>query len=238
MSFITGRSVDYPFEMFGADHVAVIIITFVGILLIRFFRHSLMSLPENKIRTLEISAAIVLFFFEVAYYLWLVVMDFWSVSTSLPIELSSISVLLMIGLLIKRNRHLVEIMFMVGIAGAIQAVFTPVLNYGFPHFRYIHFFLSHIAVIWVAVYFIWVRGYTITIHSVWKALLFLNVLLPFIYWTNLRLDGNYWFLMEKPSGGSLLDFLGPHPWYILGMQAAAIIFCTVLWLLFGKKASS
>ncbi|AOM82528.1 hypothetical protein BBEV_1160 [Salisediminibacterium beveridgei] len=238
MGFVTGSSSDYPFEMFGIDHLAAIVITFFGIFYLYLYRHWFQSLPEKKVRMIEISSAIFLLLFEVAYYTWLVRMDVWSVSSGLPIELSSISVLLMIFLLIKRNRHLVEIMFMVGIAGALQAVFTPVLFYGFPHFRYIHFFLSHIAVIWVAFYFIWIRGYSITIHSIWKALLFLNILLPFIYWINLRLDGNYWFLMEKPSGGSLLDFLGPHPWYILGMQGVALLFCSVLWFIFGKKSST
>lgn len=235
MSVFSGSSTYFPFEMFSLSHIGMIILTVAGVVLIGFFRHLLQKQNEGRLKTGEWIAAFTLIFFEVGYYLWLFANGMWAVSHGLPLELSSISVMMIIVLLFKRNRHFVEIMFLVGIGGAIQAIVTPVLQFDFPHFRYIHFFVTHIAVIWVVFYFIWVRGYQITVHSIWKAMLFLNVLLPFIFFINVLVDGNYWFIMKKPSGGSLLDLLGPHPWYILGMEAAALIFFTLLWLAFGRK---
>ena len=38
---------------------------------------------------------------------------------------------------------------------------------------------------------------------------------------------NYGFLNTKPQASSLLDFLGPHPWYLL----AALALVTTTWAL-------
>lgn len=60
----------------------------------------------------------------------------------------------------------------------------------------------------------------------------LNVLLPLVVGMNLIVDGNYMFLKNKPSSNSLLDFLGPHPWYVLSLEGIAFSMFIVLWLLF------
>jgi uncharacterized membrane protein YwaF len=44
----------------------------------------------------------------------------------------------------------------------------------------------------------------------------------------LAFDGNYMFLREPPPTGSLLDLMGPWPWYIVSAAALAIV---LFWLL-------
>lgn len=220
-----------PFTMFDFQHIAAIAVFFAGVILIYFSRH--FHVP----RKVEIGTAVSLLAFEAAFQIWFLAHGNWEIRYSLPLDLSSISVILIIILLFTRNKKLFEIAFLVGIGGAIQAVITPVLTYGLPHFRYIHFFYTHIAVIWVVFYFLWHKKFPLTKWSILKALVFLNVLLPFIWLLNVQTGGNYWFIMEKPSGASLLDFFGPHPWYILGMEAAAVVLFSLLYLVFGCKRS-
>ena len=44
----------------------------------------------------------------------------------------------------------------------------------------------------------------------------------------LLFDGNYMFLREPPEDGSLLDLMGPWPWYIASAAALALV---LFWLL-------
>lgn len=230
-----GDSSKAPFTMFTVDHWIVIGIFLLVLIVMFALRTKLSPLITRKV---EIGLAISLIMFEIAFQLWFLMTGTWDVSFALPLDLSSISVMLVIVLLLTRNKLVFEIVFLVGIAGALQAIITPVLTFGFPHFRFFHFFFTHILVIWVAFYFLWYREFFITLFSVVKAMVFLNVLLPFIYILNIMVEGNYWFLMRNPVGGSLLDLLGPHPWNVLGMELTALVFFFVLWLFFGEKRES
>ncbi|PYZ91992.1 TIGR02206 family membrane protein [Salipaludibacillus keqinensis] len=224
-----GDSSAAPFTMFSFQH-GIMIALLIGVTA-ALYKHR----REETYRKWEISIGMSLIMMEVSYQTWLFYTGNWHVSHALPLELSNISVLLVILLLLTRNRLVFEIVFLVGISGALQAIITPVLSFGWPHFRFWHFFYTHLMVIWVVFYFLWYRHFPLTLWSVLKAMVFLNVLLPFIYFTNVMFEGNYWFIKRKPAGGSLLDFLGPHPWYILSMEVAAFVFFMILWILFGNK---
>ncbi len=227
-----GDSSEMPFTMFSFEHIIVIAILIVGIMILYFFRGKISRRFDHRWEWLLAGSLIL---FEGGYQIWMIVIGKWDISHALPLELSNFSIILVILLLITRSRLVFEIVFFAGIGGALQAMVTPVLSYGLPHFVFWHFFYTHMMVIWVAFYYLWCRGFSITIVSVMKAMFFLNLLLPIIYLVNQKVDGNYWFIMTKPIGGSLLDFLGPHPWYILGMELAAFLFFLLLWLLFGQK---
>ena len=171
---------------------------------------------------------------EVLYHVWMNWTGRWDLSDSLPLELCSFSLIVAIVLLWTGNKHLVDFVFFAGIGGALQAMATPVLDLGFPHFRYFHFFYTHIGIILTALYFTWMKGYRPTFKGIMKTMIALNVLMPFIFVINILFHGNYMFLHEKPYNGSLLDYLGPYPWYILSLEGVAFIIFVCLWLLFRK----
>lgn len=226
--FFGGEPSLTPFTMFSLQHLLMIVLMIAGLIVLYATKN------RKNSRVFEISIAFSLIIFEIFYHVWLLTTDQWRIHHALPLELSNFSVFLAIILLFNRNRTLFEIAFLVGIGGALQAVATPVLSYGWPHFRFIHFFYTHIAVIWIVFYFLWHYRFPLTFVSVVKAMLFLNILLPFIWFVNVQTGGNYWFIMEKPKGDSLLDLFGDHPWHILGMEAAAVVMFSLLVLLFGN----
>ncbi|MFY4773785.1 TIGR02206 family membrane protein [Metabacillus sp. RGM 3146] len=223
---------DHVFEVFSFGHLMAIGFLAINVLLL----YSLKNKKKDGLsRSIEIGVAVLLLLLECLYHIWQLQYGKWKVSHSLPLEQCSISLLLTIILLFTGSRRLYDIVFFTGIAGALQAISTPVLFVNFPHFRYFHFFLTHIGIIWTSLYFTWMKGYKPTFFSLLKAMLFLNILLPFILLVNKMVNGNYMFLSRKPATGSILDFLGPYPWYIVSLEAVAFIMFFVLWLLFRER---
>jgi hypothetical integral membrane protein (TIGR02206 family) len=47
---------------------------------------------------------------------------------------------------------------------------------------------------------------------------------------NLAFGTNYMFLCEKPSGTTLLDAMGPWPWYLLAGEVLAAALFWLMWL--------
>ncbi len=150
----------------------------------------------------------------------------------MPLELCSVTLLLSILMLIFRSRWLYPVVLFAGIGGALQAVLTPNLAYAFPHYRFIHFFVAHSAIILAALYMTWIAGLRPTWKGVGKVMLFLNGLALMVWIVDRALGANYMFLTGKPSTPSILDVLGPYPVYILAEEAIALLFFSLLMLLF------
>ncbi|MGM0903134.1 MAG: TIGR02206 family membrane protein [Bacillota bacterium] len=220
------------FEMFSTSHIVVLLLFLLGSIVIFICRQ---KLKQVKWRPIEIGIALSLCFFELAFHVWLLASTYWDISDSVPIELCSISLFLAIILLLTGNRTIYELLLFTALLGATQALITPVLYYDFPHIRFFYFFYTHIMMIWVALYFTWVKGYRPTIRSVGKVFVFLNILLPIVIVVNKLVDGNYMFLSHKPRTPSLLDYLGPYPWYILSIEGLLLILSLVVWLLLREK---
>jgi hypothetical integral membrane protein (TIGR02206 family) len=59
------------------------------------------------------------------------------------------------------------------------------------------------------------------IESIKSAFIALNIFLLVAVIANLILDANYFWICGKPPMASLLDYLGPWPWYILVAELVA-----------------
>ena len=153
-----------------------------------------------------------------------------AVKDNLPFHLCGIGVFLSAGLLIYRGYALFEVMYFWGLVGATQAIVTSDIPYPFPHFLNITFFLSHWMIIVVVFYMMIVYGYRPRLSSLWKSLLYLNVYMLLVLPVNLLLNTNYLFLRHKPETESLLDILGSWPWYILSLEAVAMLLFFVFYL--------
>jgi len=219
------------FIFFSNAHIgAVIVLCLLILILFILKKRGPVQLKYERLFAMS------LLILDIFYHVWMLKTDRWDLSHSLPLELCSMSLLVTIVLLWTGNKHLIDFVFFAGIGGALQAIATPVLDVGYPHFRYFHFFYTHTGIIITALYFTWVKGYRPTFKGVIKTMIILNVILPVVVASNWLFDGNYMFLKGKPLNGSLLDYLGPYPWYILSLEGVAFIIFVFLWLLFRKRA--
>lgn len=160
----------------------------------------------------------------------------------LPFHLCSALVWLCTYMLISKNRTIYEFAYLIGIAGALQAVLTPDLGqYASPHFRYFQVFLSHGLIIISALYMTLVEDFHPTWQSVKRVAIYGNIYLLFVFLLNLIIDSNYLFVAHKPETASLLDVLPPWPYYILIVELLAAVFILLFYtpfaILDSKKTS-
>lgn len=221
------------FTMFSYEHILVVFTIVLSLFALLYYRNAFKQNIRNR-RTFEKGLAISLLAVEWFYYAWMYGVGKWAVHYSLPLELCSISLYATIILLWTNDRRLYPFVFFAGIGGGFQALFTPDLELGYPHFRFFHFFYVHGGIIFTALYFTWIKGYRPTFRELVQTLLVLNVIAALVYVVNQVVDGNYMFLRMKPSNGSLLDYLGPYPYYLLSLEVCTFVIFTVLWLLFKR----
>ncbi len=222
------------FVLFSSEHLAAITVLFLCVLIL-FLLKKVLVRPFNNTLLFERLFAVSLLVMEVAYHLVLVQEKTWSLSESLPLHLCSLTLLCSIILLWTGNKRFYDFVFYAGMGGALQAVLTPSILVNFPDFKFIQFFYVHIGIILTAFYILWVKGYKPTFKGLIKTMVILNIIFPFIFVLNILIQGNYMFLREKPINGSLLDFIGPYPWYILSMEVVAFTLFLITWLVFRKR---
>jgi len=120
-------------------------------------------------------------------------------------------------------------MYFIGIGGALQALATPALGYGFPHFGYFFFFAEHGCVILTALYYVFIENRKFTFYSVLRSMLYLTLIGAGVLAFDLMLGSNYMFLLHKPGSASILDFLGPWPWYLVSCEGIALVTFSLLY---------
>ncbi len=222
---------------FSSYHIIPLIITAVTILLLIFFRKKLQEEKTNKIFRRALAAFISIQ--QASIYIWYTVAGEWSLSVTLPLQLCDLSLFLTIAVLLTKKQLLSELLYYWGLGGATQAMLTPSIGpYTFPHFAYYQYFISHWAILFVCVFILAVDGFRPSRKSVIRTFLITNAYAAVIFPINLLTGGNYLFLNWKPEV-SLLDLLGPWPWYILSLEGVVLVLLILMYLPFasGEKRS-
>jgi hypothetical integral membrane protein (TIGR02206 family) len=134
--------------------------------------------------------------------------------------------------LLRRSYGAFEVAYFWAMGGTVQAILTPDLRTGFPSPRYIIFFTSHGLVMVGVAFAIGVYQFRPTLRSVGKALAAIVAYAAVIGLLNPLLGTNFLYLQHKPGGASLLDYLGPWPWYVLSLALLTIVSCFVCYLPF------
>ncbi|NUU78474.1 YwaF family protein [Paenibacillus xylanilyticus] len=221
-----------PFIMFSNPHLWAMGSSAMMIILLFLFRNRLRTWPERTRRVMRIALAVFMLGCEVVLQFWYVYGGVWSVRTSLPLELCSLSLLLSAVLLLTRSRLLHSSLLFAGIAGALMAIITPNLGYAYPHFRFIQFFTAHACIILALLYMTWVEQLRPSWRSVAGSMIFVNAAALVVYVVDVLLEANYMFLRHKPETASVLDMLGPYPLYILGEEVLALVMFSLMYVLF------
>jgi hypothetical integral membrane protein (TIGR02206 family) len=141
----------------------------------------------------------------------------------LPLHLCDTALLIAPVVLLVPNRFCCDLLYFWGVPGAIVALATPTLHRGFPSVVCVCFFGGHALILASALYATLVMRLRLTAWSLLRAWLVGNALMLVVIPLNHALGTNYMFVHHKPSTASLLDVLGPWPWYIVAADAIALL---------------
>ncbi len=221
-----------PFQLFGPTHLAALGLVLLINVALFFWRKP----SEAAKRRFRYTLAAVLLLDELILHIWYITNGLWSVKTMLPFHLCAVLVYASSFMLITKNRVVYEFCYFLGIAGALQALLTPDNGiYNFPHWRYLSVFISHGSIVTAAIYMTVVEGFRPYWRSALRTWVILHLYAIPILVLNLLIGSNYLFINRPPDTPSLIDLMGPWPWYLFGLEALAILFMVLVYLPFVIK---
>lgn len=117
-----------------------------------------------------------------------------------------------------------------GLAGTLQAILTPDLEGAFPSIEFILFFFGHAAII-VAIFFLLAKNPQPRLKQIKGVMLAFGGLVGYtvvVGGADFIFGWNYGYLQRKPLQPSILDYLGPWPWYLWsGLMVALVLFIVI-----------
>ncbi len=220
------------FVLFGPAHLAYIAaIPLVALLLIRAAHGS----PQVA-RRIRLAFGWFLLINELVWYAYKLATEGVRFPEGLPLNLCDLSLWLSVFALLTLHRWACEPAWFAGIAGAAMAVLTPELWAPTCSYPTAYFFTAHGGIIAAMIFLVVTHQTRPGPHAIWRALLVLNGWAAFVATFDTIFHTNYMFLCRKPVAASLLDFLGPWPWYILAGELLAFLFFLLLALPFRRRA--
>jgi len=213
------------FYLFDSGHIAALsVILILGILLLL----AAWRRPPLKLDWLGRVLGVVLVSYGAAAYAQLWLAGGLSPSIALPLELCHWVLIACVISLFRPNRFTAEIAYFWGFAGTLQAVLTPDISTGFPSWEFLLFFWGHGASLLAIIFIVAVQGHIPRKGSVVRMMLAVNIYAMVAGTFDLAFGWNYGYLRAKPMRPSLLDYMGPWPWYILSLEVAALTFFLIL----------
>jgi hypothetical integral membrane protein (TIGR02206 family) len=219
------------FQIFSDSHL-------FGLLTVALFNffliYILRRLKSEKInRIVALSGAFLLIIQELSLSIWRITCGTWQIATSLPLHLCGMGIILAAVMLVKRDEKLYRLLYFWATAGATQALLQPDIGiYGFPHYRFFQFFLSHGLLLTAVVYATFILNFRPYFRSIYKAFVMTNIFAIFVGLFNFLFDSNYMFLTHKPETNSIMDFLGPWPFYLIPLEFLMIFLYTLVYMPF------
>ncbi len=223
------------FRPFGADHVAVLAATALAAILLLCGRRRVRAWRDDRWLRRGLACGVgggelVSWAVGLAQgrFVW-------------PLQLCDAALWVAVAALWDPRPWRCELAYFWGSAGSLQALLTPDLREPFPNFWWWVFFGDHVGALLVAIYLAATGRLAPTARSVWRVWAVTNGYALLAGLVNWWAGTNFGYLARKPLQPSLLDFLGPWPWYIVGMEGIALgslwLFAAP-WLLAKRRAVS
>ena len=211
-----------PFILFGNIHImTMLVILAISIFLPLIYKSK--SEIQKSVMT-KMIAYIVIAHVVISPYKDLFILENpYNWREVLPFHMCDLSEIFLAWFLLGGPKILYKCAFFWGIGGATMAIITPDISY--HDLDYAFFMIGHgmiVLGIMYATIALGNRPYATDILTV--SLITACILLPITYIINLLLGepANFWYLMAKPEGASLMDAFPEPPYHLLVLTPLAI----------------
>ena len=218
------------FVLFGRDHLVALGLIAAICVAVVLLRRRFSARAQRGMRW---GLCALIYLCEGSWHAWMLAIGAWTVQGMLPLWLCSVTSWTMPLLLLARSRRYFQWAYFMGLIGAPLALSTPdLMNFGFPHYRFIEFLTLHGALVVAVVYMTAVEGFRPSWRGLLGVVLAANLLFAFCIWLNPLLGSNYLYTQGRLATPSLLDYLGEPPWHLLWMELIGLALCGLLYLPF------
>ena len=211
-----------PFILFGTTHIiTIIVIALISIMLPRIYRTK--TEVQKSLMTKAIAFIIFCHVIISPYKDLYMLANPYNWREVLPLHMCDLSEIFLICFLLGGPSILYKCAFFWGLGGATMAIITP--DIAFLDLDYAFFMIGHGMII-IGIMFATValgnRPYANDILKV--AFITAFILLPITYLINYLLGepANFWYLMAKPEGASLMDMFPEPPYHLIVLVPLAI----------------
>jgi hypothetical integral membrane protein (TIGR02206 family) len=200
-------------ELWSAEHIAALVATAaVAVLLVAGARRRGERWARETGRVLAVVIAAGFVCEQLTYAL----RGTWSAEVNLPLQLTDAVTLASIAALWRPEAALlVELVYFWALSASLQAVITPDLDSTFPDVPFFTYFATHAGAIAAACLLVFGIGRAPRPGAVGRVYAVTAAFAALAATATLVTGGNYMFLRRKPVHGSLLDYMGPWPVYIV-----------------------
>ena len=216
------------FSLSSPSHIIITIICFLLIIYLPKFFATKSDLSKKALVISIISLILInqgMDFFREGYGL-----NEWRLG--LPLHLCDFSSAAIILYFITKKREFFLFAFFAGISGAGMALLTPDTLYSFPHIDYIRHMVGHSMIIMGVAYAIIIDSQRPQLRDVHRVLFVVSIFLLLMYPINYLIGSpaNYWYVIEKPPGLNVTEFMRDSPYHMIDIYILAIIVCYLIYL--------
>jgi len=219
-------------ETFSPTHLAIV----GAVPLVAAALTALARSGPRTARRLRLALAALIAANELAWYAFMAAQGWLAPPHGLPLELCEVVLWLTVYALATSRAWALDAIYYLGLVGSGMALLTPDVGAPFPSYPAVKFFVAHGAVVAAVLFLVWSGALRPRPGSWWRALLGVNAYAAAVAAFNARYGTNYMFLCRRPDSPTLLDLLGPWPWYLVGAEVVALLLFSALYLPVRKRA--
>ena len=219
----------HGFESFSPEHFSILIA--LGVITYFIIRLGIKS--EEPLKTnLGLILAGITFSTLIIEAIYKLAFGIYDIYNDLPFFLCDLVGVLLPFILYFKNRKWIGILYFWAMAGTLQALITPDLEDGFPTFHFFRYFITHAGIVAAVLYAVIVWKIRIEWRDFLNAIIYAQVYLVTVHIFNNLFGSTYSYTVAKPQGATVLDYMGPWPWYIFWAEILMVALFLLLMIPF------